>query len=541
MNKIVAYHVDLQVAMWKPVFMEQMVCTIKNYGFNAILLEINDKFPFKQYPDLIHPDAPSRSTWQQFANFCQQQQITIIPLWQSIGHTKFVVGKARYAQLREAPELDTHYDPTSDAARTMICNCIDEIIELLQPQQFFHIGGDEVFDLATSERLAPLVAEKGKGAIYAEHISAIIEHLKRKNLTTILWQDMLMSYPEALNLISKDVVLADWDYSTNCKRPDTMRIWGHGDGITTDDSCNPIVNWYKYQQVAGPNFKATLEAYAIDQQTKQDGTFPYFYTTNALQKYGFSVITTAAASCYGDNIGMAKVKLHLLNCYHSACKGLNEAQGIMVTSWAVRHVHPIQDMTSLYAVKQALNGKAEADNIEILLSDFACETFGSEVDGKLFAQALLLGSEGYFRMHACFIERAIEVYNKNGEIILDQDLEALSSTYGGKAGVIDYYKKFRSDYIEAESALAKVIDQATKNQSLLAFWQEGINHNRLFIELAIAHAEDTLVNQQTALLKLLKQRQAETTELFATTYEKHSVKSEVKLRYQFFEILLNKE
>jgi uncharacterized C2H2 Zn-finger protein len=96
------------------------------------------------------------------------------------------------------------------------------MIEVFDSPERLHVGLDEVrwktFNLPEEER-CPRCRGVPKWQIYAEHVTALHDYLKEKNIEMWMWGDMLtpthnggppFDCRKALELIPKDIVIANW-------------------------------------------------------------------------------------------------------------------------------------------------------------------------------------------------------------------------------------------------------------------------------------------------------------------------------------------
>jgi len=85
---------------------------------------------------------------------------------------------------------------------------IDELIEVVLPKRFFHIGMDEDHDRSHKQ--------------YVNAIKILYNGLKERNLRTIIWNDSCCDYPMGLvhqeksmmaeDFLPKDIIQVMWDY-----------------------------------------------------------------------------------------------------------------------------------------------------------------------------------------------------------------------------------------------------------------------------------------------------------------------------------------
>lgn len=314
-ESMLAFHIDVERAMWRRDYTDQYVSSLSRWGFNTVVYQLEDKLQFSRHPGLAHPDAATHEEMSDLVAGCRAKGVDVIPLLQSLGHAEAVVGKSAYAHLRESGEIPDQYDPLSEEVRALLIELFDEIIEVFQPREYFHMGGDETWSLGKSRKCASVVADVGIGGLYLGHMMPLFEHIHKRGLRPIIWADMVLSYPEIIKGIPPYVVMMDWDYWTREPRPRTVRIWGGAQNYAN-------VDWEGYQERATRQFKEHFEAYCVDAQTKRDGTFRPFYCADALRDAGFDVLTASASRAGGDMAGTPRYDWHMPNCYYSAPKGV---------------------------------------------------------------------------------------------------------------------------------------------------------------------------------------------------------------------------
>ena len=532
--RILAYHFDMKRPMWKREYMEQMVEHLKAWGFTHIVYELEDKFQFANHPDLRHPEAPSHAEHASFVSFCREKGMEVIPLMQSLGHLEFVTSKPRYAHLRESPDVKGQIDPLSEEGRALLIEMFDEIIEVMQPTEFFHIGGDEAFKLGTSEKSRPVVAEIGKGGLYLQHMMPLLEHIHDKGLRPMIWADMFLSHPEVLSEIPPYVVLVDWNYRTvSGTRTKALHVWG-----------DKQYTWEQYQKVEPPSFTTFLERYAVDEQTKKDGTFRAFYSTDALRAYGMDVITASASRSMWDTAGTPDLGFHTPNCFHSARKGASAGMGTLVTSWAVRSNHPELGLVAAFASSYALQNEGEYDFNRIAAA-FAESHFGVPMPefGEALSKAGLnlpwVIRAGWSALSDKWILAGPED-SEAKEDWLRSDFRRLPDSGGSFESGYQKILDSRKAFAEAKEMLENLKPKARTNAHNLDFWIEGIDYNLFRVEFLIGAIDGSLREDAPALLERLDRLRETTVDLFSETYLPKGMEYDIDRRYDRYERLLKR-
>lgn len=167
------------------------------------------------------PDVAYRpEDWRAFEKTAFENNIELVPHFNVIGHTEHIC--AKYPELAGAhggAELDVEREET----REWVLSCLAEFCEVSQAR-YFLIGGDE---WQTPNHL--LERHAGHiGRLWAEHLNAAIHFLSKQNRIPIVWHDMLTHYPEALEHLSRDAVIAFWFYDETQGYPflETLKKYG---------------------------------------------------------------------------------------------------------------------------------------------------------------------------------------------------------------------------------------------------------------------------------------------------------------------------
>ncbi len=536
MNKMMAYHMDLKRGLWTRAYMDRMVDRLGEWGYNTLILELEDKFQFNHHPAIYKPDALSHSQMADFIAACRAKGVEVIPLVQTLGHAESVVGEPEYAHLREHEQVVDQYDPLAEASRTLILELIDEVIEVMQPQEFFHMGGDETWTLGKSEKARLVVEKIGIGGLYLKHMLPIFEHIHQQGLRPIIWADICLTHPEIIQDIPPYVVMVDWDYWTKTDRPEGILVWG---GMTQNrNQGNVTLDQYQANKHRIPDFETYLEAYAIDAQSLVDKTFTPFYCTDALKGRGVvDVIVASAESCSGDMTGMPQnQQVHVPNCFFAARKGMQAGSGVMVTSWAVRHCHCETKLLAAFAAGFALKND-DAYNFEILCRAFTQDYYGMELPE--FAEAvtkmgvsIVIAQAGYGDL--IFATPTVE-HDPLADYLLRIDQE-----YGSREAGLTGVEAMAHGYREAMNAFRKMQKQAKKNQDNFDYLVEGTRRIMLYIDFVIVALKNELPAQTARLLEKLCELKCMSRELYGRNYTPEGIAVEMKVRYQAIEEFLRR-
>ncbi|MBR5868973.1 MAG: family 20 glycosylhydrolase [Clostridia bacterium] len=173
----------------------------------------------------------------RYVGYARELGMEIIPEVQSLGHVQYItlahpelaeieeasvaVEDTRTEDERPAEEYHHCYCPSLEESYRIIFDIIDEVVELLKPERYVHIGHDEVYQIGLCKRCR----EKDPADLFATHVNRLHDHLAKKGLGTMMWADMLQpppaaDYPtwRAIDQIAKDVVMLDFIWYFNIPR-----------------------------------------------------------------------------------------------------------------------------------------------------------------------------------------------------------------------------------------------------------------------------------------------------------------------------------
>ena len=538
-KKLFMFHIDLKRAQWTPAYLYKTVQLIKSWGYNSILYEIEDKFIFNRHPSIAHVEAPPRISTGNFVKICKSLSVEVIPMMQSLGHAECIVSKPEFAHFRERVDCLNQYDPMSIEARTFICDLFDEIIDVFKPSEYFHIGGDEVFSLGTSQSGQAIVKKIGLGGLYLKHILPILEHIHNRGLRPIIWADMIASYPEIIHNIPKYAVLMDWDYGISQERGHELHVHAGGPLDLKTGHRETIwgLTWESFQNYDNPAFRNHLEKYAVDKQTTQDGTFKQFYVTDALLDAGLEVITASANRSCNDMMGVPDHQSHLPNCFISARKGMIEGKGNLVTSWAVRHNHPELGHPATFAASYSLLHKEEF-NPQVIYDEFTRDFYGVALPE--FYPATVLVQTRFRFAESRGVNEALKKLEEK-EDPKNFILEYYTKQFKDKNGAINFFNSVIKECNDAYIMFEAMKLKATKNAHNIDFWLEGIALQKFYAEFILLVFEEKLVENSMPLLNRLNGLRENSVKLFSETYMPIGVKDEVEQRYGFFLKYLNSD
>lgn len=220
--------------------------------YNAIILQISGAMRYDNYPEInekwlescerfekgewpqpAHYGFISRDIWEkdEVASLCEYIRsfgIEIIPEVQSLSHSQYI--STAYPFLAEIEDKQTsetdlyvaderpaefYYHnlcPSHPQYYDYVLGIADEVLSVVKPERYIHFGHDEVYILAKCKKCR----ERGATAVFVEEVTRLNEYAKSKNLTMMIWSDMLQnetySVPDARGIVPKDIIMLDFTW-----------------------------------------------------------------------------------------------------------------------------------------------------------------------------------------------------------------------------------------------------------------------------------------------------------------------------------------
>ncbi len=184
---------------------------------------------------------------REFCDYARELGFELIPEVQSFGHVQYIT--YAHPDIAETDEsvterqMDTRntdqppstyyhhsYCPQNPKSYEIIYDLIDEIVDVVRPPRFVHMGHDEIYQMG----LCPKCKDVPHDQLYEMHVTALHSYLAKKGLRMMLWADMLQpterykSWP-AIERLPRDIVLLDfiWYFHFDLDMEDHLLPYGY--------------------------------------------------------------------------------------------------------------------------------------------------------------------------------------------------------------------------------------------------------------------------------------------------------------------------
>jgi hexosaminidase len=223
-NGICCLHLDLKGLPPTEARLLSLLKLIAAAGYNALLVEWEDAFPWNVNPEFRSETAYSTEFVSGFHRAAHELGLEIIPLVQCLGHMETPLRLPQYARLREVSDRCDGLNPLAAGAPELVEQMIDDVLaQAYGSIRYFHLGGDEAWSFGSHLQTRAFIAEHGKAALFQHHVLTLCQKLKDRGIRPLIWHDMMHDWAEAdLKKIAPHADVVAWGYQGH---PDNAR--GH--------------------------------------------------------------------------------------------------------------------------------------------------------------------------------------------------------------------------------------------------------------------------------------------------------------------------
>ncbi len=221
------------------------------YKVNQLQLYIEHSFAFKAHSEIWADSDPlSAEDIIVLDEYCKKRGIELVPSISTFGHLYHALVSKSFRKLNEYEKIPdkpftwiermSHYtlDASNPQSLQFVRDMIDEYLPLFSSGKF-NIGCDETFDLGRG-RNRPLAESMGRGKLYLYFVREIVNHVRSRGKSVMMWGDILLRYPEVLKDLPEGVTLLNWNYAPDATEDGTRTIAEAG---FAQYSCPGVQGW----------------------------------------------------------------------------------------------------------------------------------------------------------------------------------------------------------------------------------------------------------------------------------------------------------
>ncbi len=217
-------------------------------------LEAIERAKAGKQPDMPHSGMVGEHTVLEkddvrwLVKFARDVGIDVVPEIQSLGHVQFLTyAYPEIAEIdpeREKKKIDVRdedmppnrfyhhcYCPSNPKSYEIMYDLIDEIIDVVRPTKYVHIGHDEVYQLG----VCPVCQDKDPAKLFEDDVKKLYDYITKKGYKIMMWSDMLhprsrhsVKAAPSVDKLPKDIVMLDFTWYFHLEDDIETELLEHG-------------------------------------------------------------------------------------------------------------------------------------------------------------------------------------------------------------------------------------------------------------------------------------------------------------------------
>lgn len=347
------FHLDLRIQVMPMPALKAFAKKLSDNGINTLIMEWEGTYPFEKHPLVPNRYAYTKTEIIDFIKYCNSLGIDVIPLQQSFGHVEYILRNEKYKDLREDQKDYSQVCPLQTKQDSALFSDLYGELAFTHTSKYIHIGGDETYLLGHDERCKAKAEREGKSKLYIDYIRMLCNIVIKMGKKPVLWADIALKYPEAINLLPRGTILIDWNYGWD------MNNFGEHQKLVESG----------YEIWGAPAIRSNPDNYYLTQWEKHFKNIRDFIPVCRKLKYSGIVMTSWSTS----------------GVYSAVFENEDEITDL----YAIRHVYPISGFNMLIAGYFESLKSTTPLNIEHFVVKYSREQYGfDEAQAKKFWQAL---------------------------------------------------------------------------------------------------------------------------------------------------------
>lgn len=210
--KVKGFHLDLRIQVMTIDALKDFANEMADFGFNTLVMEWEASYPYKEHVTISNEYSYSRKEVESFIKHCRSLGIEVIPLQQCFGHVEYILRNNRYNHLKEDRKDISQICPLKVVEDSLLFRSLFEDMASIHHSNYIHIGGDETYLLGHCPDCSAKVKREGKSKLFVDYMKMICEIVVDLGKRPIMWADIILKYPEAVDALPDETVFVDWNY-----------------------------------------------------------------------------------------------------------------------------------------------------------------------------------------------------------------------------------------------------------------------------------------------------------------------------------------
>lgn len=246
--------------------LKRLVDRLSMLKMNSLQLYVEHTHRFKEYAGIQEElGFYTDEEILELDRYCRERCVELVPSLSCFGHLYKLLQSPQYRHLSEMENYEPtkhdwherliHHtiDPANPESEALILSLIGQYLPLFTSSHF-NICCDETFDLCKGRNAGGDVA-----ASYVGFVSKLITYLKERGKTVMMWGDIVMQHPEALEKLPEGVVYLNWCYDMEANGLREAYLPAHGCTQVVCPSVHSHKRFLEKIEYSVPNIQNVVE------------------------------------------------------------------------------------------------------------------------------------------------------------------------------------------------------------------------------------------------------------------------------------------
>lgn len=224
--QIRAVQVDLARQMESIPFLKGFIDFIAENHYNTLFLYLEWRIRTRTF-DIGKKDGYSAEELTELIEYAALRGVDIIPGLATLGHAELLLRQKKFASYSELREGITgrfgntftpDFCPSLPQTRKFLDSYLSDVAEIFTDTPYFHIGGDEVWDMGRCSKCREKAKDlAGEAQLYLDHFKFVHQLVTKLGKRMMMWDDMFEFYPDILPEFPRDIIMVNWQYQENVR------------------------------------------------------------------------------------------------------------------------------------------------------------------------------------------------------------------------------------------------------------------------------------------------------------------------------------
>ncbi|MCK5759826.1 MAG: family 20 glycosylhydrolase [Candidatus Delongbacteria bacterium] len=234
--------------------MKKMIKNLSEIGYDTVFYNIEHAFKIPNHPKIgSEADGYTIKEFKELDVYAKENLIEIIPLIQSFGHMFHIL---KYPEYENICESEKKWSLSINDETYKFISDLYKATSKAFSSKYIHIGGDEVYDMASGKSKYLLKQGLTKDEIFLDHILKLKEIANSYDKKIIIWGDMVENNPDIMEKLGENAILCYWNYGFE-DMPETYK--GLGNNTLVCPGINTWKSFFPRYDFAIKNFQLMKE------------------------------------------------------------------------------------------------------------------------------------------------------------------------------------------------------------------------------------------------------------------------------------------